>query len=100
MAEGPPSFKKLWDAVNDEGPLPGETGREFRRRIEKQVNLLERLADEWDRESHKLDAGSVTEFERDLYASARTGLERIRNNQEVEISHRRRRTNRAAAHGE
>lgn len=96
MAEGPPAFKKLWDEINEDGPLPGETSKEFRRRSEKQNNLLERLADEWDREAKKLDFGAQNELERDLVASARTGLDRIRNNQEVEISHRRRRAARAA----
>jgi len=96
MAEGPPGFKRFWDELNEEGPLPGETGKEFRRRIEKQTNLLERLAEEWEREAKKLDFGAQNELERDLVASARTGLDRIRNNQEVEISHRRRRAQRSA----
>lgn len=97
MAEGPPSFKKLWDELEDETPLPHETSKEFRRRREKQTNLLERLAEEWDRESRKLDYGSAQELERELYTAARNGLERIRNNQEAEISIRRRRAQRTAS---
>ena len=96
MAEGPPAFKKLWDELEDESPMPHETGKEFRRRREKLTNLLERLAEEWERETKKLDYGAAQELERELFASARAGFERIRNNQEAEISTRRRKSARTA----
>ena len=96
MAGGPPSFEKFWEEVNDEGPFPQETTKEFRRRIEKQINLLERLAEEWDRLSKTLDFGSQQALERDLLMNLRVGLDRIRRNGEAEIMIRRRKAARAA----
>jgi hypothetical protein len=97
MADGPPSFAKLWDELKDEAPLPNEASKEFRRRREKLTNLLERLASEWEQQSKKLPSGALQDFERELLASARTGLDRIRKTGEADIVIRRKRASRAKA---
>lgn len=95
MPGGPPSFEKFWQEVNDESPFPQETSKEFRRRVEKELNLLERLAEEWDRLSKNMDFGSQQGLERDLVMNARVGLDRIRRNGEAEIIIRRKKAIRA-----
>ncbi len=95
MPGGPPSFDKLWEQLNDEAPLPHETKKEFRRRIEKQIHLLERLAEEWEVQRKRLGSGAIHELEQELFASARAGLERIRRNGEADAYLRRRREGRS-----
>lgn len=95
MPGGPPSFSKFWEEVQNEGPFTHEARKEFRRRIEKEINLLERLAHEWETQSKRLGYGAAQELEQDLCGSARAGLERIRRTGEADIMIRRKRSAKA-----
>ena len=84
MFDGPSSLGNFWDQVKQGKRLQHESWREFRRRRERELQLLERLALLWPKHGAGLD-----KLERELATSARVGLERIIRTSEAEIAIRR-----------